>query len=44
MNRLVTFRNVIREAWDLFGPMELVALAALIATIAVWAVTIATIH
>lgn len=41
MKRFVTFRNLVREAWSLFGPHELIALALFLATIAVWAKTIA---
>lgn len=40
MKPVVTFRDLVREAWNLFGPQELVALAAFIVTIAVWAVTL----
>jgi hypothetical protein len=37
------FLRGLSEAWALFGPVEMVALAAFLATVIVWAITLATV-
>jgi hypothetical protein len=37
------FVKVLGEAWALFGPIELVALAAFVSTLGIWAATLAVV-
>jgi len=43
MRRLIK-APIWRQAWELFGPMELVTLVLFMATLMVWAVTLASVR